>query len=71
MPSAGARAASNMVKDLATLLATTVQRSIVERLDHISHSDQQEGCYLISIYKILITTERRLNGRQVSATDLF
>lgn len=49
MPSAGARAASNMVKDLATLLATTVQRSIVERLDHISHSDQQEGCYLISI----------------------
>lgn len=45
MPSAGARAASNMVKDLATLLATIVQRSIVERLDHISHSDQQEGCY--------------------------
>ena len=45
MPSAGARAASNMVKDLATLLATIVQRSIVERLDHISHSHQQEGCY--------------------------
>lgn len=34
MSSATARVAPNMVKDLATLLAATVKRSVVEREDH-------------------------------------